>query len=281
MSIPINEKDNQYQESESIAMNLESLKAEASKLLIQYKQAVLNYVNYLREESLSPSTSRSVSSVNGQSYWGSFGISQMENSSLQECEAACFNNRSCTGATFNSKKQTCWIRGGKSSVVPSSSEDIAVLPKATQLASTIKGINEQLTSVIEKILGIINGGNSNEIYATQTQNRELNSQTLLQDYNNLVAEREKIEHILYEYQNLDKTQKDSHLIVNQNYYTFLLLLGLVILVCFLLMKFTFGSKIEIGFPSLNFDGELGKNVYYIVFGIILLTIGIHFYNKRF
>ena len=45
----------QNNESNSKALNLESLNTEYKTLLIEYKQAVSNYVNYLKQE-LNPSS---------------------------------------------------------------------------------------------------------------------------------------------------------------------------------------------------------------------------------
>jgi|LauGreDrversion4_1035100.scaffolds.fasta_scaffold01498_6 hypothetical protein len=55
MSInPENNYRDQYSEPESIVLNLENLNVQYNNLLLQYKQAVANYANFLQEESLTP-----------------------------------------------------------------------------------------------------------------------------------------------------------------------------------------------------------------------------------
>jgi hypothetical protein len=285
MAIQINGAgDNKYKESESISINLETLREEYKNLLIQYKQAVLNYINYLREESMSPSHSRSVTAVNGQAFWGTSGLSQLSTSSIQECEAACSNNPKCSGATFNSKKNACWLRSGNSSAFPSSQDDTAILPKGKYLLTIIEGINKKLISVNDKILVIVN--NNHGLYDVQDENRDINTNILIQNYSSLEAERAKIERMLKEYKDIDTTQKDTELVLTKNYYTYILLFALVILVCILLLKFTVQANFQFTMPSINlpefeFVGELGKNAYYIVFSIIVISIIVHFYYKNF
>lgn len=271
--------------SESIALNLETLRAEYKKLLIQYKQASLNYVNYLRERSLTENDkngSSTMVSIPGQAFWGTAGVSQIEAKSLQECEVACANNSKCDGATFNSSKNTCWIRSGKTSVVPASSEDTAIMSRGAYLLSIVEGLNSELLRVNNEILIIIN--TSRDIYEEQDENEAIKSQTLLKNHRDLTNEKSTIERMLLEYRNLDQTQKDTSLVVYKNYYTFLLLLGIVILVCVLLVKFSVEANWQTDIPSfnfnfLNFDGDLSSVTYFVVFGIAVLTLIIYLYQR--
>ena len=48
------QNNNDYQESNSIVLNLETLSTQYKNKLIEYQQAVANYVNYLREEASTP-----------------------------------------------------------------------------------------------------------------------------------------------------------------------------------------------------------------------------------
>lgn len=281
MSIPINDSENNYyKEGESIVLNLETLRAQYKNLLIQYKQAVLDYVNYLREETMSNSPRiKSLTVIPGQTFWGTSGISQTETTTIKECKMACANDLKCSGATFNSSKNLCWLRSGKSQPIPATSDEFAIMMIGDQLLLIIDGINKQLIRVNEKILSVMNS--SSEVYDDQQESRELNKSTMEKNYNDLVSERERIEHLLLQYRDLDKTQQDTGLVVNKNYYTFLLLLGLVILASFLLVKFTVETNLNTSIPVPVLNGDLGKNAYYIVFGIIIVTVIVYFISKKF
>ena len=66
----------------------------------------------------------------------------------------------------------------------------------------------------------------------------------------------------------------------QNYYSFILLLGLVILVLVILYKFGFPSTTQASPVLIQSGGELGTNAYYIVFGIVLVILIVNYIYKR-
>ena len=96
--------------SKSIIMNLEELKSRYNNLLIQYKQAVANYVNYLKNNGGQTSNSLNFINVQGQAFWGTSGITSLNTNSINTCQATCSSTPGCTGATFNPDKQSCWIQ---------------------------------------------------------------------------------------------------------------------------------------------------------------------------
>jgi len=55
-------QNSQNNESDSMALNLESLNTEYKNLLIEYKQAVSNYVNYIKQEIIQPCAAYSANS---------------------------------------------------------------------------------------------------------------------------------------------------------------------------------------------------------------------------
>ena len=84
--------------------------------------------------------------------------------------------------------------------------------------------------------------------------------------------------MLNEYQTLDEQQVEGNIHISQNYYSFILLMFLAILVIFLLYKFSMPSAQ----PSTTFvqnGGELGTSAYYMVFGLFLLILLLTCYNK--
>jgi ABC-type dipeptide/oligopeptide/nickel transport system permease component len=114
--------------------------------------------------------------------------------------------------------------------------------------------------------------NGQPLYETQTQERRSQTQNLISQFIQLTEERNKLDEMVGEYQTLDKEQTQGDIMINQNYYSFLLLLALAIIIIIALYLFN-GSNTT---PSSNSDnilqtgGKLGSNAYYLVFGIILL-----------
>jgi hypothetical protein len=145
----------------SIAINLETLNLEYKNLLIRYQQAVLNYVNYLQQQSKSPCDSSNNSAdqncwemIQGQAFWGTSGITQTNATSTSECAASCSKTSGCSGATYNPVQNTCILRRGEGSPVVSQ-DTYAIIPKGQRLAQIIDRINERLTNVNSQILNII------------------------------------------------------------------------------------------------------------------------------
>ena len=270
--------ENEYQESISIVLDLESLSAQYKNYLIEYQQAVANYVNFLKH----PPSNSSMSTVNGSSYWGTSSVGENVSQTLQQCEASCANTAGCTGATFNPPNNgqvNCFLRGGDSNLSPGSDNDYAILPTATMLLLIVKNINQQLTDVNSQIQQKTNAGQP--LYDEQSEQRGLQTFELIGQFIQLNQEREKINQVLNEYQTLDQAQTQGDIMINQNYYSFLLLLGLAIVILIILYKFGFSSTTENTPPLLQSGGELGINAYYIVFGIIIVAFFLHFIKKGY
>jgi hypothetical protein len=97
---------NDYTESNSIILDLETLRVNYNNLLNQYRQAVTNYVTYLNldiSNSTYNSSPKPLEIVNGYVYSGTSTIRQINGSTVQECKASCSATSGCTGATFNNK----------------------------------------------------------------------------------------------------------------------------------------------------------------------------------
>ena len=79
--------------------------------------------------------------------------------------------------------------------------------------------------------------------------------------------------MLNRYQDFDATLNDGELVVNKNYYSFLLLIGIAIAIIFILFKFSIPTN------NIQSGGNLSNNTYYVVLGIILLTLVIYYRSK--
>ena len=213
-----------------------------------------------------------MSTVNGSSYWGTSSVGENVSQTLQQCEASCANTAGCTGATFNPPHDgqvNCFLRGGDSNLSLGSDNDYAIIPTSQKLLLIIQNINQQLTDVNSQIQEKTNS--SQPLYNEQSEQRGLQTTELIGQFIQLNQEREKINQMLDEYQTLDQAQTQGDIMINQNYYSFLLLLGLAIVILIILYKFGFSSTTENTPPLLQSGGELGINAYYIVFGIIIVA----------
>ena len=88
-----------------------------------------------------------LASLKGYTFWGKSAISSSDATSDSDCKTSCANNSTCTGATFNTTKQLCWIRTGDGEIAEGLSDDYAIVPKLKQQAYVLKQLNDKLTKL--------------------------------------------------------------------------------------------------------------------------------------
>ena len=239
MTLPNNKE--LYDKSNSIILNLETLRTTYKNLLIQYQQAVANYVNYLKQDP--SSNTNAMVTINGMQFLGGGALSQNNSATLNDCIASCSSNPQCTGATYNPtnyKQPMCFLRKGDGNLVNGLSSDIAIVPKGKQLLSIVQSINQQLNETNTKIQQLAQ--QAKPTYKELNQQKESENEILIKQYAQLKAERVKIDKMLDEYETLDKTQTQGTIQTNKNYYVYILLVLFAILVIFLLIKFVASSS---------------------------------------
>jgi hypothetical protein len=228
----------------------------------------------------------SFSAINGYAVVGNrIGINQ--SATLQQCEASCAKLSNCTGATFITPKgnnRGCILTGGDSKIVKDREGTYAIIPKSKQLLLNMENINQQLIATNKEIRNKIKNV---EPVITENINKSSNkTQELINTYKDLTEEREEILNLLRQYETLDNVENENQIIINKNYYSYVLLSILAIAVIFLLYRVSFPpvssyTQITPFTPNVQYSGILGMNAYFIVFILILLTIGIHYFFKYF
>jgi superfamily II RNA helicase len=259
-------------------LNLEYLTKKYQTLLIEYQQAVVNYTNYLKD--LSDISNNTVNddimvTIKGVQYWGTGGISQNNSKTINECKASCIAANGCSGAIYNAidyAQPMCWLRSGESNIIAGKENDYSIIKKDQYLLSIIENLNEQLIDINQKIMEIISD-NQPVLDSNVEDNQDQNS-TLIDNYKQLTQDREKIAQLTNEYQTLEEQQIQGDIKINQNYYSFLLLIILAIIIIFMLYSFSGSSS------NIQRGGNLSKNAYYFVFGIIILVFYIIYSYTR-
>lgn len=293
------QNQNKQTTSNSATMDLENLQKKYSNLIAQYKSAVYEYTNFLSQQASNPDKKSSFNTIKGEGVDGIF-IKYGTEKTLQECEASCAKLSNCTGATFITPKgpnMGCLLFSGNTEIArgnkkypPSLGLTYAILPKSRQLLLNMENINQQLIQTNEQIRIKIKSIEP-EINAN-IRERSNKTQEFMNTYKDLTAEREKILNLLRQYETLDSVDDENQIIINQNYYSYFLLCILAFAVIFLLYRVSFPPRqtfmpttsfmpTTTFTPNLQYGGILGINAYFIVFVLILMTMGIHYYFKYF
>ena len=272
-SQPIDAKydNSEYDNSESVVLSLESLNAQYTNILIEYRQAVTNYVTFLNDETNSSSTVQIMTDVSNAIYLGDSTIGQNNSSTLQECSASCSKTSGCSGATYTQNangQPMCWLRGGESNITSGSESDHAIIPESKQLLMTVQTLNQQLIGINTKIQAISKSGETD--YDTQSTERKQNTATLVKQYNILNEERERIEHAINDSQTIDQQQITSGLLANKNYISFMLLLLLVIIIMFVLYNYAPQSTQQQYSSAMMYGGKKVCSSKYFIYGIIII-----------
>lgn len=232
-----------YDKSNSIILNLETLRTNYKNLLIQYQQAVANYVNYIKQDPSSNNMVEKYVTINGKQFLGSSTLSQNNSATLNDCIASCSSNPKCSGATYNQtnyKQPMCFLRTGDGNLVNGLSSDIAIVPKGKQLLSIVQNINNQLNETNTQILDLAE--QAKPTYNELNIEKESENETLIKQYAQLHAERVKIDKMMSEYETLDQSQSEGTIETNKNYYVYILLCIIAILIIFLFIKFSSSSS---------------------------------------
>ena len=274
---PIN-GNNINEQGNSIALNLETLNSEYKNLLNSYHQASIDYVNYLQQQSTNPcdrsnteADSNCWAIIQNQAFWGVSGISQTSVGSPEQCVSVCAATSECSGATFNPANNSCILRKGDGTPFPTEGS-YAIVSKGKQLLQILDNINNRLTGINQQITIILDQGQkvNNENLLPVEDNQQ---QDLLNNYYYLVQERQKIKQMLSQYQDTESEIDEGNIVLTKNYYTYILLFGLVIVIVIVLIILSVPTKQSGG-------GKMNNNIVYILFFVLLVLLLINF-SKNF
>jgi len=283
VNIQNNQETTSEKQTQNVVFSLESLTAKYDSLLLQYKQISADYTNYLSQQH---SREHSFTTIQGQSYWGTGTTGDQsvytDVSSVNVCQAMCVQNSNCSGATYNLNANgvsQCFLRTGESQTIPSGENDYAIVSLGMFYLIQLKDLNTQLSNTNNQILNIIKS-TGETLYSSQVVSRFIKGNTLEENYNELNRERERIEESIKKFQSLDEEQNDTNLVINQNYYSYILLTFIAILCIYILVKVSSGSSENTYIQS---GGTLSDKTYYIICGMIIVSLSVYFFfinNKK-
>jgi hypothetical protein len=178
---------------------------------------------------------------------------------------SCSSNKSCTGATFNSSRNTCTISGGTGNIV-NASGSTAIVSQLLSYSYQLQQLNNQLITLNTQMKNLAIA-NKTEFQQTSLQNQQQN-QILQQNYQVLINEREQLKQIVSDYETADEAYNNSSLIVNSNYLSYIVLLFISVLLIFLLIKFSLTGQ-QMGGGSTYVKREA-----ILLFGIMVVFLGL-------
>ena len=210
-------------------LSLSLLGQEYDALLIQYQQAYKNYIDYISSSTYT-SASASYATLQGNTFWGTGGVSEGASNTVEECQGQCSSLSNCTGATFNPDKKYCWARKGEGDVIPGLDNDVAIVPKVKKYTNVLYNINSQLIALNKKIMDMSNASVP-ELHKERETRSKINEQLML-NYEILMNEKKRVDLLIREYETLEDVNKNSSISVNQKYSAYItitLILGILVI----------------------------------------------------
>ena len=262
-------------------MDLEKLKIQYSSQLNAYKQAVSDYVNYIQQNNNTNNTNNTnLVIIQGKTFWGTAQQGVYNDVTVNKCKALCSSTANCSGATYKpdvNGKSMCWLRTGEGTLTPALDTDVAIIPEAQKYLLTIESINKQLIKTNQQIQKIIELSVSvNNSMKTQGQGT---NEELLENYNQLLNEREKISELLNSYEVLEQTEKQGEIKVNQNYYSYILLFIIAIGAVIMMYKFLNVDKNTETNTFIQTGGEVSENTSIFLLIIIVIILVVNYYTN--
>lgn len=246
-------------------MSIQNLINKYNSILDQYQKTYQNFLNSL------DSSSNSLYNVPNTFFYGENILSVNQGSSLSSCTSSCLANTSCTGASYNSKNTTCAMNSGDGNLVeyPNST---AIVPQPVYYSYQLQNLNQQLINLNQQISQLISSGQvqyDQDVYIIQQQ-----QQIIQENDDNLNTDKEKIEKILYYYKNINQSYDESEIVLTSNYYTYIGLFFVTILLVFLLIKFSLSGQQTGG-------GNNFKNEAFFLFSIMLIFLVLSNFLKNY
>lgn len=244
---------------QSNIMKLQTLEAEYTVVLNQYKQA---YQNYLQNLNSYKSTSSTYLALQGKTFWGTSGLKQGTATRQSDCQTMCTADSRCTGATFNPVKKYCWTRTGDGVIGTGLSTDYALITPLRQSIITLQSLNLQLLSINSKITNLLN-----TVYpqASSTMVQKNTKETQLNNYyNQLLQEKNQIKQLLNEYNTINQSYQEADLYTTEQNirYRFWFLVAIILMV--ITVK-TFMNRGTSELPLLN-------TIYWPILFILLIIL---------
>ncbi len=87
-------------------------------------------------------------------YWGQMGLNEGAAYSPSECLVDCYSKPACTGATYDSDTNYCWIRTGDGRIAPGKTNQTAVIKKTILYQTQLKDLNAKLQQLDDQIMNL-------------------------------------------------------------------------------------------------------------------------------
>jgi hypothetical protein len=209
---------------------LESLQVQYDTKMKEYNQLTQDYKEVLK------TGGTNYVQLKDKAYFGTSFLDISRKKTIDMCKASCSSNSRCSGATYEPQNKTCVLNGGNGSI-RTHPGNYAILTRLKYVTGQLEEVNRQLIILNNKIQDAVKTQPNNNLDNVVNKNNNMHD-TLITDYNDLVAQRGEINRLILDYDNVNGNMKDTSLEVTQqmmNYRLYTIILAL--LLCLIVMLF--------------------------------------------
>jgi len=249
-----------------MSIQLQNLSNEFNTLISQYQDTYQKYIDVINSDN------KTFITVDNTAFYGEKQINTLSNTELTNCEASCSSNSSCSGATFNTTSNNCTLSSGSGNVVQEQNSK-AIVKEAMYYSYQLQNLNAKLIDINQQMMNT-SSKNYNEFQKSQQQTIEQEN-TMNNNYQNLSVERIQIEKMIREYETLSRALENGNIVVTSNYYSYIALFLIAILLILLFFKFSFTGSQSGGGNNIDYL----HNVYKFL-PIFLAIFAIFYFIKK-
>jgi hypothetical protein len=195
--------------------------------------------------------------ISGYTYEGGNTIKSVDSASNTDCINSCAATKGCSGATYNSSKQLCWVKSGNGEIKEGTSDDYAIVSVLKQQAFVLQQLNSKLIDINNEMLKHMS---DEEAFTTMNSSNSSTDNPIIKysglfipsetsiRLNKLIADKEEIDKAIAELDGtspneMDGELMDSALMVKQAYLKYLFMFFIMLCLCAFLLMGTVFSKI--------------------------------------
>jgi hypothetical protein len=227
---------------DSVILNLELFNKQYDTALLEYRNAVTNYINFLKLD-VSSNGTPNIYTAQGYIYTGTI-LSQTTSSTLQNCKASCANTVGCSGATYKNSDNKCILNSGVIQLTSGTANDYAIIKQGKDLLLVVQQKNDLLININKRIDDEMKNSGK-PLYNQLKQTQDTQAEDLSNQFNTLTGEKKNIDKLLKQYETLDQKQENTNISVDSNYSMYFSLIIIALIIIFALMYFSTPSKPEV------------------------------------
>ena len=215
---------------------LQTLSNQFNTLLTEYQNTYTEFMNVIN------SNDTNFTTVENSAFSGASIINTNTVSNINDCTTACSSNTSCSGATFitnSTNTNNCTLSSGSGNIV-NLKNSTAIVQKGLYYSYQLQNLNQQLMDINQEITNTVNQSNTKHQNNLDQINKR--GESLQKNYVVLSDEREHINLMIREFESINQAEENSDINVTMNYYNYIVLSFVAILLIFLLLRFSIPSE---------------------------------------